>query len=372
MDRDGRIERVLRRMAAEGIDTLVAVSAARHVMARPDAATHLSGYRSLGESALVLQGDGDRRLFVTPAIDEERARARLPAADIVATDDLAGALGRALAARGNRVGRIGTTGLAALPHGLADRIAALAGLEARAFDDAVFAVTAPKTDAELANARRAAEIAERGFAHLLEIARPGMPECDLAVQCNLFTKSLGANDNFLMLCAQPHGRAVAASSTRPLARGDILICEFTPSYEGQFAQICRTCSVGPPSDVALEKYALVVRAMTAGINAVRPGIPVSAVCGAIDAVLTEAGYGDYCRPPHMKRRGHGLGCGSLAPGDISADNETLLEEDMVFVVHPNQYLPETGYLLCGEPVRVTAGGVEPLTTRWAALGTIGA
>jgi Xaa-Pro dipeptidase len=190
------------------------------------------------------------------------------------------------------------------------------------------------------------------------------------VQLNLFTKSLGANDNFLMMCAQPHGRAVAASSARPLAPGDLLIVEFTPSVEGQFAQICRTASVGTPSDVARETYALVVRAMTAGIAAVRPGVTVSAVCGAIDAVLGAAGYADYCRPPHMKRRGHGLGCGSLAPGDIASDNATMLEEDMVFVVHPNQYLPETGYLLCGEPVRVTATGVDPLTTRWAALGTI--
>jgi Xaa-Pro aminopeptidase len=370
MDRNARIERVLKRMAADGVDTLVAVSPARHAMARPDAAMHLSGYRSLGESALVLHGDGERRLFITPSLDEERAHARLPGADIVATDDLAAAMKQHLASHGNRVGRAATTGLAALPHGLAAHVASLVGDDAPAYDDAVLAVTAPKTDDEIAHARRAAEIAEQGFAHLLEIAHPGMRECDLAVKCNLFTKSLGANDNFLMLCAQPHGRAVAASSTRPLAKGDILICEFTPSYEGQFAQICRTASVGAPADVAQEKYALVVRAMTAGIRAVRPGIPVSAVCGAIDAVLTEAGYGEYCRPPHMKRRGHGLGCGSLAPGDIMTENETPLEADMVFVVHPNQYLPETGYLLCGEPVRVTATGVDPLTTRWAALGTI--
>src|ERR1700728_1623814 len=67
MDRNGRLERVLRRMAADGADTLVALSNARHSMARPDVATHLSGFRSLGESALVLFGDGTARLIVTPA-----------------------------------------------------------------------------------------------------------------------------------------------------------------------------------------------------------------------------------------------------------------------------------------------------------------
>ena len=370
MDRAARLERVVRRMAADGIDTLVALSNARHSMARPDVATHLSGYRSLGESAFVLHGDGTARLIVTPAYDEDRAAARRADTAIVATDDLPAALAQLLAERGARAGKVATTGLATLPHPLAARVIGAIGRDAIAFDDAVTAVTAPKTDEEIARARRAAAIAEQGFEHLLAIARPGMRECDLAVQCNLFTKSLGADDNFLMLSALPHGYGVAASSNRPLARGDVLVAEFTPSYEGQFAQICRTVSVGAPSNVLADKYALVARAMAAGIAAVRPGIPVSAVADAIDAVLTEAGYREYCRPPHMKRRGHGMGSGSTAPGDIAFDNHATIEEDMVFVVHPNQYLPETGYLLCGEPVRVTATGGEALTKRWATLGVI--
>ena len=370
MDRAGRLERVLRRMAAEGADTLVALSNARHSMARPDVATHLSGLRSLGESAFVLHGDGAARLIVTPAQDADRAAARRPDTALVAADDLAAALAQVLAERGSRSGRIATTGLATLPHPLAARVTGAIGTDAVALDDAVTSVTAPKTDDEIARARKAAAIAEQGFDHLLAIARPGMRECDLAVHCNLFTKSLGADDNFLMLSALPHGYGVAASSNRKLARGDVLVAEFTPSCEGQFAQICRTVSIGAPSNMLADKYALVARAMAAGIAAVRPGIAVSAVADAIDAVLTEAGYGEYCRPPHMKRRGHGMGSGSTAPGDIAFDNHAMIEEDMVFVVHPNQYLPETGYLLCGEPVRVIATGGEALTRRWATLGVI--
>jgi Xaa-Pro dipeptidase len=369
MDRAARLERVRRRMAADGVDTLVALSSARHSMARPDLATHLSGFRSLGESAFVLSGDGGARLIVTPAYDEERAALRC-ADGVVATDDLAGALAQILAERGARNGRVATTGLASLPYAIAARVIAAIGADALGYDDAVFAATAPKTGDEIARARKAAEIAERGFERLLAIGRAGMREADLAVELNLYTKSLGADDNFLMMSALPHGYGVAASSNRALTRGDVLVAEFTPSYEGQFAQICRTVSVGAPSNVLAEKYALVVRAMEAGIASVRPGIPVSAVAGAIDAVLTQAGYGEYCRPPHMKRRGHGMGSGSIAPGDIAFDNHAAIEEDMVFVVHPNQYLPETGYLLCGEPVRVTATGGEALTRRWAALGTI--
>ena len=43
---------------------------------------------------------------------------------------------------------------------------------------------------------------------------------------------------------------------------------------------------------------------------------------------------------------------------------------MFFVIHPNQYLPEIGYLLCGEPVLITSGGSEVLSERMARLAEI--
>ena len=180
-------------------------------------------------------------------------------------------------------------------------------------------------------------------------------------------KSLGADDNFLMLCAGPHNRAVQPSTGRKLQAGDIILAEITPSVRGQLAQICRTAVVGPASDELARKYALVVEAMDHGIAAAVPGVAMSEVCRAINGVLEAEGYGEYCHPPHIRRRGHGLGFASVRPGDVALDNTTVLEPDMVFMIHPNQYLPETGYLLCGEPVVMTAQGAEPLTTQKAAL-----
>ena len=39
---------------------------------------------------------------------------------------------------------------------------------------------------------------------------------------------------------------------------------------------------------------------------------------------------------------------------------TILQKNEVIIVHPNQYLPETGYLTCGESVLVTDTGFERL------------
>jgi Xaa-Pro aminopeptidase len=243
--------------------------------------------------------------------------------------------------------------------------------QASAADDIVFDAAAAKTVEEIAHAREATRIAELGYAHLVEIARPGMSEDELALELKWHTKTLGAEDNFLLLCAGPRNPAVAPSNGHVMQRGDVLVAEITPSYRGQLAQICRTATLGPANAELKRKYELLVRAMNAGIQAARPGAPMASVCRAINTVLEAEGYGEYCHPPHIRRRGHGLGFGSIRPGDVSLDNNTVLTEGMVFMIHPNQHLPETGYLLCGEPVLVTARGAEPLTQQRSALVEIG-
>lgn len=370
MDLDTRIDAVLRHMAENGVAVLIVCSNGLHMPDRPDPVVHLSGYRSLGDSFFLLDGSGESRLIVSPSADAERAAAWKISGRCTATDDLVETLACELGGFNTSAGRVAIVGIEAMPHLLAEQLLGTCGDAPLTFDESFYRASTRKTATEISRARRAAAIAEQGLARLLELVRPGLRECDLAVELKLYMESLGADDNFLMLCASPHNLAVMPSSHRKIERGDILITELTPSYEGQFVQICRTVSIGTPSEELGQKYDLIRRSMWAGIDAVRPGVPLSEVCCAIDRVLEAAGYAEYCRPPHMRRRGHGLGCGSVAPGDVAPNNDTILEEDMLFVLHPNQYLAETGYLMCGEPIRVTARGAETLGTRTAELAVI--
>jgi Xaa-Pro aminopeptidase len=41
-------------------------------------------------------------------------------------------------------------------------------------------------------------------------------------------------------------------------------------------------------------------------------------------------------------------------------NRTKLEEGMTYIIHPNQYLPETGYLTLGDTVVMTKTKAESL------------
>ena len=370
MELNDRINAVRRRMSSDDVELLVVASNGFQTIDKPDPIAHLADYRCLAEGLLLIALDGTPVLIAAPATDAERMATRYPGWRAMPTDDVASAFADYLRAGKFRSARIAAVGLESLPHKLAARLLSSINDAPLSYDTILYALTPRKTSAEIERARRATEIAEKGFARLLEFAHEGMSESAFAVELNCFTKSLGADDNFLMLSASPHNFAVMPSGSRKFELGDVLLVEFSPSFEGQFSQICRTVSFGPPRAELQEKYDLVVRAMWAGIKTVRPGLEVSKVSHAIDQILQAAGYGKYCRSPYMRRRGHGLGAGSAAPGDISGENHTILEEDMLFVVHPNQYIPEVGYLLCGESVRVTATGCELLGKHTAKLETI--
>jgi Xaa-Pro aminopeptidase len=356
-------------MIERDLDLVIAVHDGAHFIETPNPVFVLSRFKSLGPAAVILPRDDAASLVVTPAWDAERASESCQGLRVIAAADVVEALAAALGDNRQRGARIGLAGLAFTRWDIAGRLAKLLP-EASPADAVVFDAAATKTAEEIANAREATRIAELGYARLIEIARPGLREDELAVEIKWYTRTLGAEDNFLLLCAGPRNPAVAPSNGRKMRNGDILVAEITPSYRGQLAQICRTATLGKATAELKDRYDLLVRAMNAGIGAARPGAPMSAVCRAINAVLEAQGYGEYCHPPHIRRRGHGLGFGSSRPGDVSLDNDTVLAEDMVFMIHPNQHLPETGYLLCGEPVLLTARGAEPLTQHRSALDEI--
>lgn len=363
-----RLKDIRRRLEASGFEVLVAVHDGAHFIEKPDPVMVLTGFKALGPVAAVMDRDCAVSLVVTPDWDAERAGESCPDVRVVAAVDVIDGLSVVLGAAGPRVDA-GVAGLPAVPHRLAHRLRALLP-SAQAADQIIAAATLCKTSEEIAHVREATRIAELGYQRLLEIARPGMTEDALAAELRWHSKTLGADDNFALMCAGPHNKAVAPSNGRPMRKGDIIVCELTPSYGGQLAQICRTIVLGEASPLLREKYDLVVTAMNAGFAAARPGAVMADVCRAINAVLEAEGYAEFCHPPHIRRRGHGLGFASTQPGDLALDNETALAPDMVFMIHPNQYLPETGYLLCGEPALLTSDGAQPLTAKQAALAEI--
>jgi Xaa-Pro dipeptidase len=368
--RDTRLAATARFLADEGLDGLIAFNGGQNSFLESHAVFVLSGVRPIGESAVVVDRSGGSTLVATPAWDAERAGALSRTAKTIGATYLPIAIAPVLKQHQIDPRKVVSVGLSTLGIGLVQEIEKALGGKVRAHDNYARELARIRAPEELAAVQKATWIAERGYEHFLKFARPGLRELELAAELYCFMKGLGAEDNFLLLSASQHNLAVTAAGRRLLDVGDIILSEITPCYQGQFAQICRTTVIGEPTSLMRDKYAVLQEAMRRGQAAAVPGAAIRDVTSAMDDCLREAGYGDYCRPPYMRVRGHGLGITSDLPGDLTVESDGRLEDGMVFVMHPNQYLPETGYLMCGEPVVITPQGARALSSRMAELDSI--
>lgn len=352
---DSRLAKFRQSMRDKGLQTLLVYDSGRHNFLRMNYVAYLTDFISVGpETILVLPLEKAPVLYLSPVWDIARAQEESWVSDIRPFKDLWPRLA-------SLTGKIGIVGREALSAGLHEEIVKSLGQAPVNAKDIIENMARCKTDFELARLRRAAEIADAGVAALHEEARPGLKEYELAAIVEYRMRSLGAEDNFGMVVANSHNHALHPPTDRVVQPGDIIIGEITPCIGGLFVQICRTMVLGQPAPVVHEKYTILKKAMGLGMEAARTGAPANAIAAAINGTLTDAGYEKYCRPPFMRVRGHGLGCGSFAPGSLEDGNATKLEEGMTFIIHPNQYIPETGYLTLGDTVVMTAQKAEALT-----------
>ncbi len=352
---ENRIAKVRQAMREKGLQTLLVFDSGRHNFLRMNYVAYLTDFISVGpETMLVLPLEDELALFLSPVWDIERAKEESWVKNVQPIDNFWNGLG-------NSIGKTGLMGREAMSIDLHDELVKALHYTPVNAKDIIENIARRKSEFELERLRRAAAIADAGVQALHEDARIGLKEFELAAIVEYKMRSLGAEDNFGMVVANQHNQALHPPTDRIVQSGDIIIGEITPCIGGLFVQICRTMVLGRPAPEVGEKYGILKTAMGLGMEAAKTGAPASAVAAAINGTFVEAGYEKYCRPPFMRVRGHGLGCGSFAPGSLEDNNQTELEEGMTFIIHPNQYLPETGYLTLGDTVVMTPSKAEPMT-----------
>ncbi len=355
---DSKVGKALQLLDQRNLNGMVIYSEGVCSILSPSYLHYFSGCRPLGASAAVLSKSGQVAMLVGPPWDVERVGRTSWISDVRSTRDLAADL-PSLMKELKVTGAIGLVGSKETSAAMHTSISAVA--EISPADAIIEEIARKKTPKELEIVYDTARIADVGFDAFLEWARPGIREYELVAEMEFAMREAGADDMFILLSAAPHNREMAEPTDRRLRPGDIIIGEITPVREGQFIQLCRTIILGKPQPVLREKYDLLLRAFDVSLKEVRSGAPASRMVKAMNGVFAEAGYGEYCYPPYMRARGHGFGVGSIAPGGaVDEDTKTNLEAQQVIVVHPNQYIPETGYLACGETFLVTDSGAERL------------
>ncbi len=340
------------------VDLLLAYFGGTHSMLQPNYIHFISGYKPISEAVLVLAPGARPQLLLTGSGEIELV-ATIDDCKEVATGDLAAAISAWMQTVESQACSMVVVGHEELRAELRE---ALPNLTANlVFDNRLVDEFALTRSAEtLSYFETGARIAQTGFTAMLNGIEEGKPEFVLAAEMEKMMFAQGAEDNFGMVSASAHNHAVHPPTDRPLRVGDIVLAEISPGYKGCYTQICRSAVLGPVSPAVQKNYDLLIKSFENSLQEIVPGEPLSKACRTMNKVFIDAGYEQYCNPPYMRVRGHSFNFGCASPGNVTIDNHTILQEGMIIVLHPNQYFPDTGYLMFGDTIRVGARGPELL------------
>lgn len=325
-------------LAEQGLDGLL--------IFRQESMYYLTGYDTFGYvffQCLLLEADG-RTTLLTRAPDLRQAQQTSDISDIRIWVDLPDAnpaeiLREILEERGLKGAKLGVEyeayGLTAANGRRLE--AALAGFAS--LTDASLLVSRlrlVKSPAEIANLRRAGELADAALIAAESLAKPGGYEGDILAEMQGAIYRGGGDDpanEFIigsgpqaLLCRYHTGR-------RHLEANDQLTLEWAGVYRHYHAAMMRTLTIGDRPDKQREMHAAAKDALLAVEDKLRPGNTVGEAFDAHAATLDKAGY----REARMNACGYSMGT-TFAPNWMDwpmlyHGNPVVLRPGMVFFVH---------------------------------------
>lgn len=219
-----------------------------------------------------------------------------------------------------------------------------------------------KDDLELACIAEAARITDLAISRILDLARPGSRELDLAAELSsaLRRHGDGGAPAFEPLLASGPGtaRIHGRPGVRRLQAGDLFVVDAGATYGGMCADCCRTVVVGgKPDPRQADALAAVAEALDKALDAVRPGRAVREAAFAACRALARHGF------DLVHDLGHGVGLEIHEEPRIAidVDPETVFQPGMVVALEPGVYFPGWGGVRIEELVAVTTTGFRVLT-----------
>ncbi|MDX6285431.1 MAG: hypothetical protein QOG53_916 [Frankiales bacterium] len=316
---------------------------------------YLSGFTG-SNAALMISGEG--AVLVTDGRYETQVHDEAPDVDVVIDRELL----RALVARAAQlhVRRIAFEDqhLTVAAH---DTLTSAVGdMSLVKLGGVIESLRAVKDDSEIETLRAACAATDAAYAAMLQQARPGITERDLARLLEEHMRDHGAESPaFETIVASgpngalPHHRA----GDRSLRSGDFVTCDFGAKVDGYHADMTRTFAIGQIDEWQREVYGVVAAAQDAG----KAAISVNAGCREVDGVARAVVDATAYAGRFVHGLGHGVGLeihespwlGLTAQGSLQIRNAVTVE--------PGVYLPDRGGVRIEDTLVVRDNGAEVLT-----------
>ncbi|MDR2946455.1 MAG: Xaa-Pro peptidase family protein [Candidatus Adiutrix sp.] len=239
---------------------------------------------------------------------------------------------------------------------------AIPGLEWRSATDITYRTRAVKSPEELALMRQACVCLEAGMRAAVDFARPGVTESAVLAEADYAMRKAGSEGASFrqqvlswpkQLLAHPFAGNTVLENNQPV------VIHLGASYQGYVAKMCRTVFLGNVPAAPRAVYSLLHEALTAGMEALRPGTTSAAVYNAIYAVVEKAGYG----AAFLDHAGYGVGIRQSEFYPIIGRGlaHEIQENMVVDLLLPTIYQPHVGGPRLTDIIQVTRDGGKFMT-----------
>ena len=212
---------------------------------------------------------------------------------------------------------------------------------------------------EIANIKKAVEIADGAFSHICRYIRRGITEKEVAAEIDCFMKKNGAEgSSFSTIVAAgergslPH----AHPSDRKLESGDLVVMDYGCIVGGYCSDMTRTVAVGDISDECEKVYNKVLYAQKEALSRLKAGVSGKYVDAVAREILDSTYPGAFGHS-----LGHSVGLDIHENPNLSPRNENAVCEGNVITVEPGVYLPGKCGVRIEDLTIVTENGCEILT-----------
>lgn len=224
----------------------------------------------------------------------------------------------------------------------------------------VESISAIKTTDELDCIRKAVDITDKAFHHILASIKPGKTtEKELAADITYFQMKLGGEKNsFDPIVASGENSALphAHPTDRVIQTGDLLTLDYGTVYKGFNSDMTRTIAIGEISEEKRKIYEVVLEAQKTALGNIKAGASCRKVDASARDLIKSYGFGEY----FGHGLGHGLGYEVHESPRLNQVYKGKLKVNNVVTVEPGIYIEGLGGVRIEDDVVVTEEGCEIL------------
>lgn len=212
-----------------------------------------------------------------------------------------------------------------------------------------------KDQDEIDTIKKAIEITEKAYAHILDYVEEGMTEIQIANELDFYMRELGATgvsfDTIVASgyrSAMPHGVA----SDKKIEKGDMITIDFGCYYKGYVSDMTRTFAFGDPGEELKNIYQIVLDANLKVNEAAKAGVTGAELDKIARDYIASHGYGEQ----FGHSLGHGIGLEIHEGPAVSRLNDQPLPVNSVITNEPGIYVAGLGGVRIEDDLVITENG----------------